>query len=261
MKPPPAANLVSLVRQLDSELPPATPLVVAVPAVLEGVDAERPRLSRPVAWRAVPQGTQPVRPAPSPPALVVRYAPRAQDGVRYFRAAAAAWAAPGAAPAFEAAPLDVPVSASARHLVWLGSGPLPAPVVSWIRNGGTALLARDVRQPVEAEAGVAWRDPVGEPLALVGRLGRGRVLRLTQPLVPSALPQLVEPEFPDVLARMLSPPPPPARVAAADHAPVRGAAAYGQPPFELRPWLAFVIALIFAVERWLATSRHRAPAP
>jgi hypothetical protein len=191
----------------------------------------------------------------------VRYAPQAQDAVRYFRAAATAWTAPGATPGFEAAPLDVPVSAGTRHLVWLGFGPLPAPVVAWIRSGGTALLARDVRQPVEAEAGVAWRDPVGEPLVLAGRLGRGRVLRLTRPLVPAALPQLVEPEFPDVLSRMLAPAPPPARVAAADHAPLLGAAAYGQPPLELRPWLALVIALIFALERWLATSKRRASAP
>jgi len=261
---PPAASagLVSLIRQLDAELPPSTPLTLVVPAVLESVDAERPRLSRQVTWRVLPQAPapQPARPAP-PPALVVRYAPGAQDGVRYFRAAAIAWTEPDAAPAFEAAPADQPIDATARHLVWLAPGPLPDPVAAWIRTGGVALLAHDVRQPLEAETGVAWRDPVGAPLAVSSRLGDGRVIRLTQPLAPAAVPQLVEPDFPDALARMLAPAPPPARVAAADHSPLAGAAAYGQPPYELRPWLALVIGLIFLAERWLATRSRRSPAP
>jgi hypothetical protein len=261
-RPAAPGNVASLMRQLDAELPPSTPLVVVVPAVLDGVDAERPRLSRRVVWRIIPQpATQRVAPRTTPPPLVVRHAAGAQEGVRYFRAAAIAWAEPGAAPAFEAGPPDAPVGAGARHLVWLGSGPLPAPVVSWIRNGGTALLGRDARQPVDVETGVAWADPLGEPLVLSGRLGRGRVLRLTRTLAPASIPQLVEPDFPDVLARMLVYTPPPARVAAADHAPLAGAAAYGQPPLELRPWLALVVALIFAGERWLATRRRRAPAP
>jgi hypothetical protein len=87
------------------------------------------------------------------------------------------------------------------------------------------------------------------------------VLQLTRPLQPASIPQLVEPEFPDALLRMLDPTPPPARVAAADHAPLVGAAPYAQPPLELRPWVALLIALTFLLERWLATSRRRAVAP
>ena len=101
----------------------------------------------------------------------------------------------------------------------------------------------------------------GEPLAVAARLGRGRVIRMTRALEPAAIPQLVEPDFPDALQTMLDPGPAPARVAGVDHAPLSGAAPYDQPPLDLRPWLALLIAMIFAAERWLATRPARAVAP
>jgi len=255
-------NPVSLLRQLDAELPPGVPLTVVVPTTLDGVDAERPRLSRPVAWRVQPQAP----PAKTPsrrlaPPLVVRHTAETADGVRYFRAAAAAWAQADADPDFEASLIDRPVDQATTYLVWLAAGPLPAPIMAWIRRGGTALLGPDTRPPAENPVAVVWRDPVGEPLAVAGRLGQGRVVHLTRPLRPASMPQLLEPDFPDVLARMLAPPPAPARVAAVDHAPFTGAAAYPQTPLDLRPWLAVLIALIFAVERALATRRTRGAAP
>ena len=257
------ANPVSLIRQLDAELAPGTPLSLVVPATLDGADAERPRLSRRVAWRVSsqePARAAPPRPAAAPP-LQVRYAPEAADGVRYFRAAATAWTAPEARPAFTAAPVDGPIDRDAPYLVWLAAGPLPGPITDWIRSGGTALVSHDARAPVEGTTTVVWRDAVGEPLALAARLGQGRVIRLTRPLRPAAIPQLLEPDFPDALARMLAPPPAPARVGAVDHAPLSGVAAYPRPPLDLRPWLALLIALIFAVERWLATRPARGAAP
>lgn len=255
-------DIVSLIRQLDAELPPQTPVEVVVPAVLDGVDAERPRLSRRVTWRIVPQppAAQPAEPATPPPSLVVRYAAEAEGGVRYFRAAATAWTAPGLAPGFDPGLVDRPLGPNARYLVWLAPGPLPAPVVGWIREGGVALLSRDTRSPADGPMNVAWRDPVGQPLAFAGSLDRGRVVQLTRALEPADIPQLLEPDFPDALLRMLVPPPAPMRVSAADHAPLTGGAAYDQPPFDLRPWLALLIALLFGVERWLAT-RRRAVAP
>lgn len=256
------ANIVSLIRQLDAELPPETPVELVVPATLDGVDAERPRLSRRVTWRVVPQSIPAELPEPTlPPALVVRYSPDAQEGVRYFRAAATAWSAPGTVPSFDAAPADRPLEAESRYLVWLAPGRLPEPIVAWIEGGGVALLSSDVRAPPDGALSVAWRDPVGEPLAFAGQLGEGRVLQLTRALEPAAIPQLLEPDFPDALARMLAPSPAPARVAAVNHAPLPGGMVYDQPPFDLRPWLALLIALIFGVERWLATRRRRGSAP
>ena len=75
------------------------------------------------------------------------------------------------------------------------------------------------------------------------------------------MPQLLDADFPDALERLLVPPIPPTRVSAADHAPLAGARAYALPPLDIRPWLALLIALLFAAERWLATSARRGAAP
>ena len=254
-------NVVSLIRQLDAELPPGAPVTLVVPATIGGVDAERPRLSRRVEWSVGAEAPARRNATPAPPALAVRYAPEAEEAVRYFRAAATAWTTADAEPRFAAEPLDRAVSGNARHLIWLASGPVPAPVETWVRNGGVILTALEARIPVEGETVAVWRGTAGEPLAVAGRLGRGRVIRMTRALEPAAIPQLVEPGFPDALLTMLDPRPAPARVAAVDHTPLTGAAAYDQPPLDLRPWLALLIALIFAGERWLATRRTRAVAP
>jgi len=87
------------------------------------------------------------------------------------------------------------------------------------------------------------------------------VIRLTRALTPAVMPELLEASFPDALIQVLRPAPAPTRVAAIDHAPSVGGAPYDQPPLDLRPWLAVLIALAFGVERWLATGRHRAVAP
>ncbi|MBU1346829.1 MAG: BatA domain-containing protein [Alphaproteobacteria bacterium] len=256
------ANLISLIRQLDADLPTSTPVTILVPATLTGVDAERPRLSRRVDWRVGAEIDRPAPPAAlAPPALTVRYSAGAEPQVRYFRAAATAWTAAEVDPAFDAATVERPVPRDARYLVWLAAGPLPPPVVAWVRAGGVALTSLETRAPVESETTVVWRDPAGEPLALAGRLGQGRVIRMTRPLQPSTLPQLVEPEFPAALADMLTPSPPPSWVASAAHAPLVGAEPYDQPPFDLRPWLALIIGLVFAGERWMATRRRRTVGP
>ncbi|WP_298160845.1 BatA domain-containing protein [Brevundimonas sp.] len=261
MAPAASGDLVSLIRQLDAELPSGAPVKLVVPATLEGIDAERPKLSRRVEWAVGAEA--PGRPiaSPAPPALTVRYAPEAEDAVRYFRAAATAWTVAEVDPDFAAEPIDRPVPNGAGHLVWLAAGPVPAPVEAWVRNGGVILTALEARIPVEGETVPVWRGTAGEPLAVAGRLGRGRVIRLTRALEPAAIPQLVEPGFPDALATMLAPRPAPARVAAVDHPPLTGAAPFDQPALDLRPWLALLIALTFAVERWLATRRTRAVAP
>ena len=131
----------------------------------------------------------------------------------------------------------------------------------WIRNGGTALLSVETRLPIEGNPTVVWRDSAGQPLATAEGAGQGRVVRMTRALVPAALPELLEPDFPDILLALLVPPPAPSRVAAKDHAPLEGASPYDQPPFDLRPWLALVIALLFGAERWMATRPARAVAP
>lgn len=258
---PAGGETISLIRQLDAELAPDAPLDIVVPELLNDADAERPVLSRPVGWRTVPTTGETALKATEPPALHVRFGPNGEAAVRYFRAAATAWAEPDVEPAIEIEPLERALPRDARHLIWLDADGPPPAVVDWIRRGGTAMLAEGARAPLDVAPRPAWTDGEGLPIASVGRLGRGRVIQLTRPLTPEAMPQLLEPDFPDRLAGLLAPAPAPRRIAAADHRPLTGAPNWTQPPLDLRSWLALLTALVFAGERWLATRRARGPAP
>ncbi|WP_407351053.1 BatA domain-containing protein [Luteimonas sp. R10] len=266
-QPPPRepVPLASLLRQLDAELPADAALTVFVPERIDGADGGSLRLSRTVDWRVLPGATPAREPRPAaPPRLVVRHAEDRVPALRYLRAAALAWRSgeAGETDAIDAAAETVPLPDDARHLVWLAPGPLPAAVRRWIDDGGVALLDPDTEFEREPAMAVAWRDPSGAALAEGGASGRGRIVRLTRPLAPAALPQLLEPDFPRRLRALLEPPPPaPARVYAADYAPEAGSAAYPQPPRDLQPWWALLIALVLLAERWLATARRRGEAP
>ncbi len=260
--PPASTGTVSLIRQLDAELAPDAPLDVVVPPLLEDADAERPRLTRPVTWRVSDQAAAAEQPMPAAaPALTVRHSAEARDSVRYVSAAASAWSPPDAEPALDVAAVDQPLGPETRHLVWLATGPLPEAVADWIADGGVALLPHDARLDLDAPPVPVWSDAGGRPLATAGVRGRGRVVQFTRALEPAAMPQLLDADFPDALERLLVPPVTPSRVAAADHAPLTGARAYALPPLDIRPWLALLIALLFAAERWLATSARRGAAP
>lgn len=259
--PPQAGELSSLIRQLDAELPTGTSLTLVVPPAFDA-DGGRLVLSRKVTWKVAPaNAASNTKPQRTPPSLVVRYAIERTEAVQYFRAAAAAYAGPEQAPAFDAAPVDQPLPAQAKTLIWLSGAPLSDGALAWIERGGVVLLAHDAPSPVEGTKTVVWRDAVAEPLALEGRYGQGRVLQLTRPLAPKSLPALVEPDFPDRLWTLLDPPQPPARVAAQDYTPAVGgtgpALAFNPHPIDLRPSLAVLIAALFAGERWLATRRQR----
>ena len=265
-QPSPAAAplpFASLLRQLDSELPAAVKLSVFVPEQLQGADAQRPQLSRAVEWKVLPGAMPAPRPrATSVPALTVRYSEDHKQGLRYLRAATIAWRPNTATTAFAAAPIAQALPAETRNLVWLAPGPLPAAVGDWIRQGGTALLATETEYEFPTTSSVYWRDEVGAPLIEGAALGRGRVLRFTRVFSPAAMPQLLQPEFPRNLRNLFATPAPaPARVAARDYAPVTGAAPYAQPPRDLQPWLALLIAAMLLVERWLATRRGRGASP
>lgn len=257
--PPPVA---SLIRQLDAELPAKTPLTIVVPTILEGADADRLRLSRKVTWR-ISRGAMAAsdgRPAPPPP-LSIRHDEAHRDALRYVRAAALAWQAVKADSEIDSLTTDEPLPRKGRIFIWLAGGSLPDSVIGWTRQGGTLIVVSDVRLPVEESAQPLWRDAEGQPLAEALPLGRGRLIRFTRPLVPSHMPELLEADFPDRLRALITEQPVPSRVAAADYAPLPGGRAYDQPPQQLRPWLALLIALLLLAERWLATRRSRSIAP
>jgi hypothetical protein len=247
--------LASLIRQFDAELPEGAALTVLVPPVVDGVDAGAIRLTRKVEWRVIGSPAAAAIAAPAPaPVLAVRHPAGQAGAVRYFRAAAAAW---GAAPQFSAEASEALPPRDAV-LVWLAPGPVPSAVTDWVNAGGTALLASTAEVAMPAASAPLWADEAGDVLAEGGMLGAGRLMRLTRPLEPAAMPDLVAPGFAAALRDLVAPPaPPPARMVAAAAAPVAGAAPYPLPPRELSAWLAVLIALVFAAERLLATRARR----
>jgi hypothetical protein len=273
-----AVPAASLLRELDVRVPAAAPLTILVPPVFDGADAERPRLSRAVDWRIVGATTRATRAAAVTPMpqLVVRHDAGGAEGVRYLRAAAAAWgavAAPAAGapdagagatatPAPASAPVEVAdvsaaLPADARLVAWLAAGPVPDPVLERIRGGGTLLLdARAEHRPATPGA-IAMRDRGGRVLMRAQRMGRGRVLQWTAPLVPDAMPALLEPDFPQRLRAAVLPPPAPRRADARHYAPATGATPWPLPPRGLAPWLALLVAVLFLVERWWANGPRR----
>lgn len=239
----------SLLRQLDAQLPAGAPLIVLATPQFDGADAQRPRLSRKIEWRVL-DGAPPqsrATPPPAAPHLRLQADAAHASALRYLRAAERAWQTRDNAP---------------EALVWLQGGPLPPALRRQVEAGGTALLASDVQLPADVALHPLWRDEAGETLVEGGALGRGRLLRFARPLQPQAMPQLLDAQFPQQLRELLQPmPPEPSHADARTHAPLTGARAYASPPRELQPWLALVIALLFVLERWIATrARRGAPA-
>ena len=254
----------SLLRQLDAELPADTPLTVVIPATLQGADAERPQLSRAVTWTVVGGAMASASPAATaPPVLAVRHAADDDTGLRYLRAAALAWQpATSTTSTLRVGTQDEALPATTTPLVWLVSGPVPAPAVQWIESGGTVLLASDSLLEGFAASSTPWRDHDGTALVESGTRGDGRVLRFIRPLRPDTMPALVEADFPEQLRALFDAPvASPARVLANDYAPVTGGVRYPIAPRDLQPWLALLIALLVLVERWMATRRTRSAAP
>lgn len=264
----------SLLRELDAALPAGTSLTILVPKVLDGADAERPRLSRKVDWNVVPS-----TPAPTPnrtprlkpmPILHVRNAEDRAGSLRYLRAATAAWQTQRRAPdgtggtpedttaTIEIAATSVPLPADAKLLAWLAPGPLPAAIRQWIEAGGIALLDAETHFPELDDALPLWRDADGAVLVRGRSIAKGRALRFTRPLAPAAIPALLEADFArQVRVLLVDPPPAPTRLPATAYTPTTGTKPWPDAPRDLSPWLALLIAALFLLERWFAASPSR----
>ena len=247
--------IASLLRELDADLPAGVPLVVLATARFDGADGRIPQLSRKLDWRVVDVGPAPSKPVAGlpPPALYLHADAGHVADLRPLRAAARAWRQG------EVFDLDAGMPPTATAVaVWLSSASMPAALRDWVTRGGDVLLAHDAPLPPDIALAPAMRDASGAPMLESGRLGRGRLLRFRQPLRPADMPLLLEADFPQRLRDALTPPmPPPSRADARAHAPTTGARAQPPAPRDLQPWLAALIALLFAVERWLATARRR----
>lgn len=263
----PRVPLSSLLRELDARLPPDVPLRVLVPASIAGLDGAVVSLSRDVDWQVVDSG------GVDTPAVVntevfelaIRHAPGQADAfsVRALRAATLALRDGDPADAqLDIADAQVPLEPDAERLAWLAPGTLPAGSVRWIEDGGDALLAPDVEIELpDAMRRTSWRDAEGNALVEEAPLGTGRVMRLLQPMTRSAMPQLLDPGFPQHLRALFDATPAPGVAHAHEVAPRRSAMTWPVAPRDLRPWLALLIALLVLAERWLATSMRRAVRP
>jgi len=262
---PPAGTqpLGSLLRDLDATLRGDAALTVVVPTRLDGLDGERPALRRGVEWRVLEAEATPTPVAPPAPlTLAVRHALPDDPALRYLRATAAAWGAAASGPAANRASIDIapasePIGPEVRRLVWLVPGAVPPELRAWIEAGGTALLDAATAAP-GPDAGIAlWRNAAGEALVLGRAMGNGRVMQLTRELSPATLPEVLDPDFPERLRTLFEPPPQPDSAYAAAHSPRPGGPELPPTPRPLHPWLALLVAMLFMLERWLATSRRR----
>ena len=248
-------DTASLLRELDARLAPEDSLTVLVPRELAGLDAAAIVLSRAVEWRVVEGATPPEEVAPARSRrLAVRHAAEAESALRWIRAAGAAWNAASAdAVVLDLAPIGTPLPPAADAVVWIGAPP-DADALQRLR-AGTTLLEIPARTAAAGDAvGGDW-----QPAAQ--RVGRGwhRVSALA--LDPGSLPLLHEPEFPARLhALLFGAPPAPDRARAEAVRPGLASRPAVVPPEPLRPWLAWLAALLFLLERVLANGRRLARA-
>lgn len=241
----------SLLREFDATLATDDQLTVLVPGDLAGLDGERIRLAHAVDWRVVParieltQGTD-----EKPLRVALRYADADLPALRYLHAALAAWAIDDADRwQVDERAIGSAVDPATDWLIWLG-GELPAALTPWIERGGRVLQIDAGGQGGE----IVWKNSAGLPLASARRVGSGQVISLLQPLAPARMPELLDADFPERLRSLLEGRPvAPTRAWADAVRPAKAEGVPGGATTSLSPLLGLLIALVFLVERVLAT--------
>ena len=244
----------SLLRELDASLPTDATLTVVVPSVLDGLDAQRPQLSRAVRWQVLEQNAAATKPVIiAAPELQIRHDEAGKQGLRYLNAVASAWRGTKPATADDAVAFDN----DGKLHVWLSAKPLPADTSAWLQRGGRLLVEARTPVPANAQRTPLWRDANG--VLVIEQIGtpQGQWLRWAAPLQPASLPVLLDADFPNDLRAVLQAAPTPRRALAATMQPETGATPHPQPATELSHWLLLAIALLFLLERWLASAPRR----
>lgn len=250
-----SASISSLLRELDAELPNDDTLSVIVPDQVHALDAERISVGRMIDWIVLPSPVQNEVPGkPATHVLALRHQSEKDQGLRYIRAALAAWD--------DTAHWTIDDQASSAALlpttdalIWLGAS-LPDSIQAWIREGGRALLIDDAMEQGE----VIWRDAQGAALARDEKLGTGHLIHLRGPLTAAALPAVLDANFPTHLQALLTPALAlPSRADAAEIQPRLSTDPLPRfaPTTDLNPWIGLLIGCVFLIERILATRRQR----
>ena len=248
----------SLLRELDASMPTDATLTVVVPSVLDGLDAQRPQLSRAVRWQVLEQNTATAKPVViAPPEMQIRHDEAGKQGLHYLNAVASAWRGTKPATADDAVAFDN----DGKLRVWLSAKPLPADTSAWLQRGGRLLVDAGTPVPANAQRTPLWRDVNG--VLVIEQIGtpQGQWLRWAAPLQPANLPVLLDADFPSDLRAVLQAAPTPRRAPGATMQPGTGATPYPQPATELSHWLLLAIALLFLLERWLASAPRRRGQP
>ena len=277
-RPGPRQPLSSLLRDVDAQLPPRTAVTAFVPDIVDGQDAERPRLSRKIDWRVVASigtagvdaGTSVAGPdaeavanrvsgsnAANAASLSIRSSADRRGASRYLQAAASALGR-----SVDAGDTARELSRGARHLAWLAPGSVPPAIAHWTRSGGVLVLDAAGRMD-GLPAGVAsWRDREGRVLARESSFGRGRVIHLQSALSAQATPLLLDPGFANQFETWLDgAASAPARATALAAMPRTGGQGYKPVPQPVDAWLALLAVALLLLERWVATRAGRGIAP
>lgn len=247
----------SLLRELDARLAEDDHLQVLVPTELSGLDAAAIELSHLVDWRVV-AGSQllpeVVAASPHRRVLALRHADDVDATLPFLRAAVASWAnSESLAVEFDEGPQDRALPAHADALIWLGDAPTPAALA--LAEDGATLLHIPSHASLSDAAASTNERAAWPPTAQ--RFGRGWGLHLETPLDPRTLPELHSAEFPGMLHRVLfGDAPPPSRADAEDVRPSHADASIPPRETPLRPWLAWIVAALFLLERVLASGRR-----
>ncbi|HPG94452.1 MAG TPA: BatA domain-containing protein [Dokdonella sp.] len=258
---PPAGSaqaFASLLREFDVDIPAADRLSVIVPAELHGLDAERLALTHEVDWRVIPAHIDGAATAATlkPRRVAIRHAGAESAGLAYLRAAVSAWHAN----APEQWLIDDQASAATLSdnvdwLIWL-DGPAPEALTPWITRGGRVLQVATAPDVGE----IVWRDEDGAPIAGDRRIGSGHLVSLLRPLSPGELPGLLDADFPGRLRALFEDKPPPPTLAPAGSAQPLHVERQRQPSqTSLIALLGLLAAVLFLIERLLATRRRSAP--
>ncbi|MDR6991996.1 BatA domain-containing protein [Luteimonas sp. 3794] len=249
------ASVSSLLRELDMTLPMGTTLAVIAPEVIDGADGGPVALSRAVDWRIAPSRVEDAASGPAPAPRIDVLGIEADDpALRVLRAVARAWR-PDDADAFAVVGPEATPRADAL-VAWWHEGAPDADLQQHVA-GGVLLLGPAAARDPNAEWQPIWRDADGEVLAERAACAAATCIRLTRALDPAHLPAVLDPEFPSRLRALVRPSPAPGRITAEAFKPTTGVAAYPPTPRDLRPWWALLVALVFALERWMAASPRR----
>jgi hypothetical protein len=255
-------EIASLLREFDASLAAQDGLIVVVPPELGGLDAAAIELGRAVDWRIASNGNSMTSATASVAVasrvLALRYERADDPSLPILRAAIAAWnVSPSLAVQLDEGDARAPLPPKVDAVVWLGATPGTS-AASRALEGSTLLHIG----AAAAAASAALPDVVDHWRARLQRVGKGHQLSL-----PASLPTL-DPEgvrsagFARSLHQLLfGAPRLPDRARAVDVVPRQVSLPARIPEQPLRPWLAWIVAGLFLLERAVASGTRLAKAP